>query len=140
MSLITVQVILGLHYSSLSNKGITMQGRTEDGFKDYVAQELRKSEDNRVDVEAKLHAIELEQLQARILLANNTETTNRVEASVADLSNSIREMLDVFVSWKGAMHVIDMIGKLAKPLGYIAIFTSAVAGTWVAVKTGMGLK
>ena len=50
------------------------------------------------------------------------------------------EMLAVFKSWQGAMKVMDMIGSLAKPLGYIAALIAAVVGIWNAMKSGVSPK
>ncbi len=49
-------------------------------------------------------------------------------------------MLAVFKSWQGAMKVMDMIGSLAKPLGYIAALIAAVVGIWTAMKSGISPK
>ena len=49
-------------------------------------------------------------------------------------------MLEVFESWKGAMRVMEMLGKLAKPLGYIVGFGASVAAFWASMKSGVGPK
>ena len=78
-------------------------------------------------------AIQVEQASAKVLLAENTETINGIKADTAD-------MLEVFESWKGAMRVMEMIGKLAKPLGYIVGFGASVAAFWAAIKSGVSPK
>ena len=78
-------------------------------------------------------AIQVEQAGAKVLLAENTETINEIKTDTAD-------MLEVFESWKGAMRVMEMIGKLAKPLGYIAALIAAVVGIWNAMKSGVSPK
>lgn len=55
-------------------------------------------------------------------LATNTAATSRVEANT-------QEIVDLFHSWKGAMKVLDIIGKAAKPLAAIASLGAAF-GTW----------
>lgn len=45
-------------------------------------------------------------------LATNTETTTAIKADTG-------EIIEFFDSFKGAFKVFDMLGKLAKPLGYI---------------------
>jgi hypothetical protein len=42
-------------------------------------------------------------------LNTNTEATTRIERNTG-------ELVDILQSWKGAMKVIDFLGKLAKPL------------------------
>ena len=49
-------------------------------------------------------------------------------------------MLEVFESWKGAMRVMEMLGKLAKPLGYIVGFGASVAAFWASMKSGVSPK
>ena len=78
-------------------------------------------------------AIQIEQASAKVLLAENTETINEIKTNTAD-------MLTVFNSWKGAMRVMEMIGKLAKPLGYIVGFGASVAAFWTAMKSGVSPK
>lgn len=63
-------------------------------------------------------------------LADNTATTKRIETST-------HEMVEIFESWKGAMKVLEGIGKLAKPMSYIAALAASMAGIWVAIKTGI---
>lgn len=59
----------------------------------------------------------------------NSEATARVEANTA-------EMLEFFNSVRGAFRVLDMLGKLAKPLAYIMMFIGACTGVWLALKNG----
>ena len=107
--------------------------RTPEEFNDYVAKELR-AEDKRIDEIVKtVAAIQIEQASAKILLAENTETIKEIKTDTAD-------MLEVFESWKGAMRVMEMLGKLAKPLGYIVGFGASVAAFWTAMKSGVSPK
>lgn len=62
-------------------------------------------------------------------LAANTAATREVATNTA-------ELVDIFKAFKGAMKVLEYVGKLAKPLGYILKAGLAVAAVWVAVKTG----
>ena len=107
--------------------------RTPEEFNDYVAKELRAG-DKRMDEIAKTVAeIQIEQASAKVLLAENTETINEIKTDTAD-------MLEVFESWKGAMRVMEMIGKLTKPLGYIVGLGAAIAAFWNAMKSGVSPK
>ncbi len=66
-------------------------------------------------------------------LDENTESTKRTEANTA-------ELVAMFLAWKGAFKVLDMIGSLAKPLGYIVMCASAIWGAIIVIKTGAGHK
>ena len=107
--------------------------RTTEDFRDYVANELRAG-DRRMDEIVKTVAqIQAEQASAKVLLAANTET-------IAQIKTDTAEMLGVFESWKGAMKVMEMLGKLAKPLGYIVGMFASVAAFYTAMKSGVGTK
>ena len=107
--------------------------RTPEEFNDYVAQELRAGDKRMDEIVKTVAAIQVEQATAKVLLAENTETINKIKTDTAD-------MLEVFDSWKGAMRVMEMLGKLAKPLGYIAALIAAVVGIWNAMKSGVSPK
>ncbi len=107
--------------------------RTPEEFKNYVAKELRAGDKRMDEIVKTVAAIHIEQASAKVLLAENTETINEIKTDTAD-------MLEVFESWKGAMRVMEMIGSLAKPLGYIAALIAAVVGIWNAMKSGVSPK
>lgn len=88
-------------------------------------------EDKRMDsLTDEVTAIKLEQAQFRVEMAENTNATNRIEDNTA-------EMLDVFESWKGAMKVLNWIGKAAKPIGYVVGLGASIAAFWAALKGGV---
>ena len=107
--------------------------RTPKEFNDYVAQELRAGDKRMDEIVKTVAAIQIEQASAKVLLAENTETINEIKTDTAD-------MLEVFESWKGAMRVMEMLGKLAKPLGYIVGFGASVAAFWASMKSGISPK
>ena len=107
--------------------------RTPEEFNDYVARELRAGDKRMDEIVKTVAAIQIEQASAKVLLAENTETIKEIKTDTAD-------MLEVFESWKGAMRVMEMIGKLAKPLGYIVGFGASVAAFWASMKSGVSLK
>lgn len=107
--------------------------RTPEEFNDYVAKELRAGDKRMDEIVKTIAAIQIEQANAKVLLAENTETINEIKANTAD-------MLEVFESWKGAMRVMEMLGKLAKPLGYIVGFGASVAAFWASMKSGVSPK
>lgn len=108
-------------------------GRTQEDFREYVAKELRAGDGRMDEIVKTISAIQIEQSSAKVLLAENTETIKQIKTDTAD-------MLDVFESWKGAMRVMEMIGKLAKPLGYIVGLGASIAAFWTAMKSGVSPK
>lgn len=80
-----------------------------------------------VETQLKAGAVRMDKIEAD--LTANTAATNRVEANTT-------EMLEFFNSVRGAFRVLDMLGKLAKPLAYIMMFLAALAGLWAALKGG----
>ena len=107
--------------------------RTPEEFNDYVAKELRAGDKRMDEIVKTVAAIQIEQASAKALLAENTETIKEIKTDTAD-------MLEVFESWKGAMRVMEMLGKLAKPLGYIVGFGASVAAFWASMKSGVSPK
>ena len=107
--------------------------RTPEEFNDYVAKELTAGDKRMDEIVKTVAAIQIEQSSAKVLLAENTETIKEIKTDTAD-------MLEVFESWKGAMRVMEMIGRLAKPLGYIVGFGASVAAFWAAMKSGINPK
>ena len=107
--------------------------RTPEEFNDHVAKELRAGDKRMDEIVKTIAAIQNEQASAKVLLAENTETIKEIKTDTAD-------MLEVFESWKGAMRVMEMLGKLAKPLGYIVGFGASVAAFWAAMKSGVSPK
>lgn len=107
--------------------------RTQDGFNDYVAAELRTADLRMDELVGKVNAIEKDQAAAKALLKENTEAINAIKADTAD-------MLATFESWRGAMRVLEAIGKFAKPVGYIVGMFASVAAFYTAIKSGVGTK
>ena len=115
------------------SRGEPTMPRTPEEFNDYVARELRAGDKRMDEIVKTVSAIQMEQANAKVLLAENTETIKEIKTDTAD-------MLGVFESWKGAMKVMEMIGRLAKPLGYIVGFGASVAAFWAAMKSGINPK
>lgn len=104
-----------------------------ENFEQYVAEELAEGDKRMDSLTDEVTAIKLEQAQFRVELAENTNATKRIEANTA-------EMLDVFESWKGAMKVLNWIGKAAKPLGYVVGLGASITAFWAALKGGVSPK
>jgi hypothetical protein len=62
-------------------------------------------------------------------LSGNTDATARIEANT-------RALVEVFESWKGAMRVLEWVGKAARPLAYVASAAAAIVGLVYAIKGG----
>lgn len=58
-------------------------------------------------------------------MAENTKATKLVADNTA-------ELVEIFESFKGAIKVLNWLGKLAKPMAYIASLFTALMGAWVA--------
>ena len=102
----------------------------DENFEQYVAEELALGDKRMDSLADEVTAIKLEQAQFRVELAENTNATKRIEANTA-------ELLDVFESWKGAMKVLNWIGKAAKPIGYVVGLGASIAAFWAALKGGV---
>lgn len=111
-------------------EGISMTNpTTPEDFEAYVHAELNREGLRLNELVMTLQQVTLEQARVRELLTHRAETSERIEKSVG-------EMLVVFESWRGAMRVLETIGKIAKPMGYIAMFVSASLAGYVAFKQG----
>ncbi len=62
-------------------------------------------------------------------LDKNTQSTARVEANTA-------VVVDLLNNAQGAFRVLEMLAKLVKPLGVIAMAVGGFVGLWHAVKGG----
>lgn len=128
--------------------------RTTEEFHNYVANELRAGDRRMDEIVNTVAQIQAEQASAKTLLAANTETIAQIQAeqasakvlraanaaTIEQIKTDTAEMLGVFESWKGAMKVMEMIGKLAKPLGYIVGLGASMAAFWAAMKSGINPK
>jgi hypothetical protein len=73
-------------------------------------------------------------------LAENTRKTSKIDQMLTSLSEELGEMIEVAKAAKGAIKVLNWVGALAKPLGYIAIFVGACVSAYTALKSGLGIK
>ncbi|WP_316150416.1 hypothetical protein [Cupriavidus sp. BIC8F] len=60
-------------------------------------------------------------------LKRNSEATARVEVNTADI-------VQAFAAASGAFRALEWIGKIARPVAYMAAAVSAIVGAWSAVK------
>ena len=101
-----------------------------EAFENDVARALDEGDRRMNSLADEITAVKLEQAGFRHLLKENTDDTKAIKADTA-------ELLEAFRSFKGAMKVLEWIGKAAKPLGYIATFVGAIVGIWAALKSGV---
>jgi hypothetical protein len=62
-------------------------------------------------------------------LTENTVATKQQAEATAGL-------VELFQSWSGAFKTIEQIGKVAKPIGVIAMACASIAAFFTAIKTG----
>ena len=101
-----------------------------EAFENDVARALDKGDRRMNSLADEITAVKLEQAEFRHLLKENTDATNSIKADTA-------ELLEAFRSFKGAMKVLEWIGKAAKPIGYIAGFCASMYAFWTSVKSGV---
>ena len=101
-----------------------------DEFEQQVANALSQGDTRMNNLADEITAVKLEQAEFRQLLKENTDDTNAIKADTA-------ELLEAFRSFKGAMKVLEWIGKAAKPLGYVVGLGASVAAFWTAMKSGV---
>ena len=101
-----------------------------DEFEQQVANALSQGDTRMNNLAEEITAVKLEQAEFRNLLKENTDDTKAIKADTA-------ELLEAFRSFKGAMKVLEWIGKAAKPLGYIVGACASVAAFWTAMKSGV---
>ena len=101
-----------------------------DEFEQQVANALSQGDTRMNSLADEITAVKLEQAEFRNLLKENTDDTKAIKADTA-------ELLEAFRSFKGAMKVLEWIGKAAKPLGYVVGLGASVAAFWTAMKSGV---
>ena len=101
-----------------------------DEFEQQVANALSQGDTRMHNLADEITAVKLEQAEFRHLLKENTDATNAIKADTV-------ELLEAFRSFKGAMKVLEWIGKAAKPLGYVVGLGASVAAFWTAMKSGV---
>ena len=101
-----------------------------DEFEQQVANALSQGDTRMNNLADEITAVKLEQAEFRHLLKENTDATNSIKADTA-------ELLEAFRSFKGAMKVLEWIGKAAKPLGYVVGLGASIAAFWTAMKSGV---
>ena len=101
-----------------------------EAFENDVARALDKGDRRMNSLADEIAVVKLEQAEHRRLLKENTDDTKAINADTA-------ELLEAFRSFKGAMKVLEWIGKAAKPIGYIAGFCASMYAFWTSVKSGV---
>ena len=101
-----------------------------EAFENDVARALDEGDRRMNSLTDEITAVKLEQAEYRRLLKENTDDTKAIKADTA-------ELLEAFHSFKGAMKVLEWIGKAAKPLGYIVGVCASATAFWTALKSGV---
>lgn len=105
-------------------------GVMNEEFEQDVARALDHGDKRMNTLTDEITAVKLEQAEFRHLLKENTDATNAIKADTA-------ELLEAFRSFKGAMKVLEWIGKAAKPMGYVVGLGASIAAFWTAMKSGV---
>jgi hypothetical protein len=97
----------------------------------YVGDERRAGEpmEWRAHVDKRLDDGAATMKEMRASLAENTTATKQVQ-------NDTSELVELLKSFKGAFSVLEKLGKLARPLGYIVAACTACLAFWAALKGG----
>ena len=101
-----------------------------DEFEQQVANALSQGDTRMNTLADEITVVKLEQAEHRRLLKENTDETKAIKADTA-------ELLEAFRSFKGAMKVLEWIGKAAKPIGYVVGLGASIAAFWTAMKSGV---
>ena len=101
-----------------------------EAFENDVARALDKGDRRMNSLADEIAVVKLEQAEHRRLLKENTDDTKAIKADTA-------ELLEEFRSFKGAMKVLEWIGKAAKPIGYVVGLGASIAAFWTAMKSGV---
>ena len=101
-----------------------------EAFENDVTRALDEGDRRMNSLTDEITAVKLEQSEFRRLLKENTDATNSIKADTA-------ELVEAFHSFKGAMKVLEWIGKAAKPVGYIVGVCASITAFWTAMKSGV---
>ena len=101
-----------------------------EAFENDVARALDKGDRRMNSLADESAVVKLEQAEHRRLLKENTDETKAIKADTA-------ELLEAFRSFKGAMKVLEWIGKAAKPIGYVVGLGASIAAFWAAMNSGV---
>jgi len=66
-------------------------------------------------------------------LAENTADTKEAKQNTSTI-------IEIIQSWQGAIRVLESIGRVFRPLGWIAVAISSSVGAFVAFKNGIDPK
>ena len=109
----------------------TPQSVQDEKITDLLTAANTDRHETNADLRKDIHALQIRVSSVEDAVEVNTRLTEGINSDT-------KEILGVFASWKGAMSALDMIGKLARPLSYIAALGAAIAGMYAAFKTGQG--
>lgn len=92
--------------------------------------EWRMAVDRRLDE----GSVKMETLRSDLAL--NTVATKANADKIDAVKTDTSDLVNTFKSFQGAMDVLNMLGKLARPLSYIVMLGSAIWGVFTIVKGG----
>lgn len=69
-------------------------------------------------------------------IASTAAATRENTDAIKRVAENTRDIVDMFRALEGGFRVLSGIGRLAKPIFYIASATGAILGVWTAIKSG----
>ena len=88
------------------------------------------------ETQARLARVEHELELLRQAVLPLAEETKAARKHFEQVGSDVNEMVEVFRSFRESIKVLHWIGKLAKPMAYVAALFSAIAGFWIMLKGG----
>ncbi|MFW8566139.1 hypothetical protein [Orrella sp. 11846] len=77
---------------------------------------------------------EFDQMHTQLTRIQNR--LDRIEERLDQMEADTSAMIDMFTALQGGFRVLHMIGRLAKPFGYISAAAVAIAAAWSKFKGG----
>lgn len=59
-----------------------------------------------------------------------------LDITLKEVDSSTKEIIEFFNAFKGAFKTLEMMAKLARPLGVMLLFTGACISLWASIKGG----
>lgn len=84
------------------------------------------------------YATRIEKLETQSQLLSEQLAENTAETIAA--KENTAQIISLMESWQGAIRVLEAIGRVFKPIGYVALVFSAMAAGWASIKTGISPK
>lgn len=81
-------------------------------------------------LDERLARLEAQHVELKTQLDENTQDTKAVREDTSKL-------VEILESWRGAIRVLEGVGRIFRPLSFVAVFLSAIAAFWAGIKNGI---